>query len=109
MTGTTLSLEALNALPASSFVAALGKAFEHADWVAEVAAEGRPYPTVAALHEAMMQAVRTAPSDRLKAFIGGHPELGSRVGSSKCSAKRDIRSPGRWHFAIIIATTPTML
>ena len=79
MTGTTLSLEALNAMPASSFVAALGKAFEHADWVAEVAAEGRPYPTVGALHEAMMQAVRTAPPDRLKAFIGGHPELGSRV------------------------------
>jgi 2-oxo-4-hydroxy-4-carboxy-5-ureidoimidazoline decarboxylase len=79
MTDTPLSLEALNAMPASSFVAALGKAFEHADWVAEVAAEGRPYPTVAALHEAMMQAVRTAPPDRLKAFIGGHPELGSRV------------------------------
>jgi 2-oxo-4-hydroxy-4-carboxy-5-ureidoimidazoline decarboxylase len=79
MTGTPLSLEALNAIPASSFVAALGKAFEHADWVAEVAAEGRPYPAVAALHEAMMQAVQTAPPDRLKAFIGGHPELGSRV------------------------------
>jgi 2-oxo-4-hydroxy-4-carboxy-5-ureidoimidazoline decarboxylase len=79
MTDTPQSLEALNAMPASSFVAALGKAFEHADWVAEVAAEGRPYPAVAALHEAMMQAVRTAAPDRLKAFIGGHPELGSRV------------------------------
>jgi 2-oxo-4-hydroxy-4-carboxy-5-ureidoimidazoline decarboxylase len=79
MTDTPQSLEALNAMPASSFVAALGKAFEHADWVAEVVAEGRPYPAVAALHEAMMQVVRTAPPGRLKAFIGGHPELGSRV------------------------------
>ncbi|MBX9843502.1 MAG: 2-oxo-4-hydroxy-4-carboxy-5-ureidoimidazoline decarboxylase [Xanthobacteraceae bacterium] len=79
MTDTPLSLEALNAMPASSFVAALGKAFEHADWVAEVAAGGRPYPTVTALHEAMMQAVRTAPPEQLLAFIGGHPELGSRV------------------------------
>src|SRR5215510_13499612 len=79
MTGTPLGLEALNAMPASSFVAALDKAFEHAPWVAEVAAEGRPYPTVAALHDAMMQAVREAPPDRLRAFIGGHPELGSRV------------------------------
>ena len=26
-----------------------------------------------------MQAVRTAPPDRPEAFIGGHPELGSRV------------------------------
>jgi 2-oxo-4-hydroxy-4-carboxy-5-ureidoimidazoline decarboxylase len=79
MTDTPQGLEALNAMPASSFVATLGKAFEHADWVAEVAAEGRPYPTVEALHGAMMQAVRTAPPDRLKALIGGHPELGSRV------------------------------
>lgn len=79
MTSPPLSLDALNAMPAFSFVAALGEAFEHAPWVAEVAAEGRPYPTVAALHEAMMRAVRTAPPDRLKAFIGGHPELGSRV------------------------------
>ena len=79
MTSTPQSLDALNAMPASSFVAEVGEAFEHAAWVAEAAAEGRPYPTVEALHEAMMQAVRTAPPDRLKAFIGGHPELGSRV------------------------------
>jgi 2-oxo-4-hydroxy-4-carboxy-5-ureidoimidazoline decarboxylase len=73
------TLDALNAMPASSFVAATGQAFERARWVAEAVVNGRPYPTVAALHEAMMQAVRTAPPDRLKAFIGGHPELGSRV------------------------------
>jgi 2-oxo-4-hydroxy-4-carboxy-5-ureidoimidazoline decarboxylase len=79
MTTTPQSLEALNAMPASSFVAEVGEAFEHAAWVAEAAAGGRPYPTVEALHGAMMQAVRTAPPDRLKAFIGGHPELGSRV------------------------------
>jgi 2-oxo-4-hydroxy-4-carboxy-5-ureidoimidazoline decarboxylase len=74
-----LTLDALNAMPASSFVAAVGEAFEHAPWVAEGAAAGRPYPTVAALHDAMMQAVRSAPPHRVRAFIGGHPELGSRV------------------------------
>ena len=47
--------------------------------MAEAAATGRPYPTVAALHEAMMQAVRTAPPERQRALIAGHPELGSRV------------------------------
>ena len=66
-------------MPAPSFVAALGEVFEHAPWVAEAAAEGRPYPTVEALHGAMMQAVRAAPPERQQAFIGGHPELGSRV------------------------------
>jgi 2-oxo-4-hydroxy-4-carboxy-5-ureidoimidazoline decarboxylase len=73
------SLEALNTLPAPDFVAALGEVFEHAPWVAEAAVNGRPYPTVTALHDAMMQAVRTVPADRRNAFIGGHPELGSRV------------------------------
>ena len=53
--------------------------FEHAPWVAEAAAAGRPYPTVTALHDAMMQAVRQAAPERQLAFIGGHPELGSRV------------------------------
>lgn len=79
MTRPPETLDALNAMPASSFVAATGQAFEHAPWVAEAVVNGRPFPTVAALHEAMMQAVRSAPPDRVVAFIGGHPELGSRV------------------------------
>ena len=66
-------------MAASSFVAALGEVFEHAPWVAEAATSGRPYPTVTALHDAMTQAVRQAPAERQRAFIGGHPELGSRV------------------------------
>ena len=79
MTKPSETLDALNAMPANSFVAAVEKTFEHAAWVAEAAVNGRPYPTVAALHEAMMQAVRTAPAEKVRAFIGGHPELGSRV------------------------------
>lgn len=74
-----LNLSSLNALPASSFVEAVGEVFEHAPWVAEAVASGRPYPTVTALHDAMLQAVASAPAERRMAFIGGHPELGSRV------------------------------
>jgi 2-oxo-4-hydroxy-4-carboxy-5-ureidoimidazoline decarboxylase len=74
-----LTLSGLNALPAPAFVAALGEVFEHAPWVAEAAAIGRPYPTVTALHDSMMDAVRRAPAERQLQFIGGHPELGSRI------------------------------
>jgi 2-oxo-4-hydroxy-4-carboxy-5-ureidoimidazoline decarboxylase len=74
-----LLLSDLNVRPAASFVAALGEVFEHAPWVAEAAAAGRLYPTVTALHDAMAQAVRQASPERQLAFIGGHPELGSRV------------------------------
>jgi 2-oxo-4-hydroxy-4-carboxy-5-ureidoimidazoline decarboxylase len=79
MTPAALTLSGLNGLSASSFVAALGEVFERAPWVAEAAAAARPHPTVAALHAAMMQAVRAAPPARQRAFIAGHPELGSRV------------------------------
>ena len=79
MTPPRLSLSGLNALPVDTFVAALGEVFEHAPWVAEAAAATRPHPTVAALHEAMIGAVRAAAPERQQAFIAGHPELGSRV------------------------------
>ena len=73
------TLERLNTMPAAEFVAALGDVFEHAAWVAEQAAAGRPYPTIEALHAGMLQAVITAPADKQLAFIRAHPELGSNI------------------------------
>ena len=90
MTSPRLTLTGLNELTASSFVAALGEVFEHAAWVPEAAAVGRPYPTVTALHDAMMRAVRQAPADRQASFIGGHPELGSRF--KRADLTRDSQS-----------------
>ncbi len=77
-----LTLAGLNAMAPQAFVAALGEVFEHSPWVAEAAVAGRPYPTVAALHDAMIGAVRRETAERQLAFIGGHPELGSRVGQA---------------------------
>ena len=74
-----IPLEKLNSMPAMELVATLADVFEHAPWVAEQAATGRPYPTVEALHAAMAQAVATAPADKQHAFIRAHPELGSKV------------------------------
>src|SRR4029079_2300619 len=79
MPSPTRTLSCLNGLPAPSIVAALGGVFEHAPWVAEATAPGRPYPTVTALHNAMMQAVRRTAPERQLAFIAGHPELGSQI------------------------------
>jgi len=73
------TLDRLNALPAAGFVAAVGDVFEHAPWVAAAAAGRRPFATVAALHAAMLDAVRAAPPAEQLAFICAHPELGSRV------------------------------
>jgi 2-oxo-4-hydroxy-4-carboxy-5-ureidoimidazoline decarboxylase len=79
MTATTYSLAEINAVPAADFMAALGDVFEHASWVAERAAAGRPYPTVGALHDGLMQAVREAPAATQLAFVRGHPELGGKL------------------------------
>ncbi|NWG25814.1 MAG: 2-oxo-4-hydroxy-4-carboxy-5-ureidoimidazoline decarboxylase [Pseudorhodoplanes sp.] len=84
------SLERLNAMSARDFAAALGDVFEHADWVADAAARSRPYPSVAALHEGMLRAVREAPADRQLAFLRGHPELGSKV--ARADLTRDSQS-----------------
>jgi 2-oxo-4-hydroxy-4-carboxy-5-ureidoimidazoline decarboxylase len=73
-------LDYLNTCAADAFVAALGDIFEHSPWVAEAAAARRPFPTVSALHDAMVDAVRAAPAGRKLAFLQAHPELGSKLG-----------------------------
>jgi 2-oxo-4-hydroxy-4-carboxy-5-ureidoimidazoline decarboxylase len=72
-------LDDLNTMSAQSFAASLGEVFEHAPWVAEQAALQRPFPTVAALHDAMMGVLKAAPAAAQRAFVNGHPELGGKV------------------------------
>ena len=76
---TLFTLESLNSLPLPAFTGAVGDVFEHASWVADAVFGHRPFPTVAALHEAMMGVVRSSPAERQLAFIRAHPELGSKV------------------------------
>ena len=79
MSSASVTLDHLNSCAPETFVSALGDVFEHAPWVATAAAARRPFPTVTALHDAMVDAVRQAPPDRQLAFIKGHPELGGKV------------------------------
>ena len=69
------TLDALNALPPDAFGHALDGVFEHAPWVAAAVAAQRPFATVAALHDALMGAVRGAPDAQQAAFLNNHPEL----------------------------------
>lgn len=74
-----ITLDALNRADQAAFVAAVGDVFEHAPWVAERASAARPFASVAALHDAMMRAVRTAPREKQLTFLRGHPELAGKV------------------------------
>lgn len=75
-------LDDLNSCTPDAFAAALGEIFEHSPWVAQTAAARRPFPTVAALHDAMVAVIQAAPADRKLAFLQAHPELGSKLGRS---------------------------
>jgi 2-oxo-4-hydroxy-4-carboxy-5-ureidoimidazoline decarboxylase len=74
-----ITLDQLNASDQAAFVAAVGDVFEHAPWVAERAYAARPFASVSALHDAMMQAVRGAPREQQLTFLRGHPELAGKV------------------------------
>ncbi|HVY14590.1 MAG TPA: 2-oxo-4-hydroxy-4-carboxy-5-ureidoimidazoline decarboxylase [Rhodopila sp.] len=73
------TLDQLNAMPDTDFVAALAGVFEHAPWVAATAAGARPFETVAALHAALMRAVETAEEDVQLEFLRGHPPLSPKA------------------------------
>jgi 2-oxo-4-hydroxy-4-carboxy-5-ureidoimidazoline decarboxylase len=70
-----ISLEALNAADKESFVAILGEVVEHAPWVAEAIYARRPFPGLAALHHAMVDAIDSAADERKLLLIKGHPQL----------------------------------
>lgn len=70
-----IDIQAVNRMDRDRFVAAFGPVFEHSPWVAERAWSSRPFADPAALHAAMVAAVRaSAPEERL-ALLRAHPEL----------------------------------
>ncbi len=94
---TTVSLATLNAADQAAFVAALGDIYEHAPWVAQAAITRRPFQSVAALHEAMMEAVNAATPDQRRALINGHPDLAgkaARAGAMTRDSKAEQASAG---------------
>jgi 2-oxo-4-hydroxy-4-carboxy-5-ureidoimidazoline decarboxylase len=94
---TTYSLDQLNALGAADFTAALADIYEHSPWVAEAAAAKRPFATLAALHKAMMAAVRAAPAEAKLALVKAHPDLAgkaARAGALTAKSTNEQASAG---------------
>ena len=73
----TITLGAINGMSEAEFVETLGGAFEHSPWVAEAVWGKRPFPSIDALHGAMVDAVKAAPRERQLALLKAHPELGA--------------------------------
>ncbi len=73
------TVDQLNHISTDAFVAALSGIFEHSPWVAEVAAQQRPYASIDALHRTMSNAVETAGEEKQLALINAHPELAGKA------------------------------
>ncbi len=78
----TVTLDQLNALSPAEFTAALADIYEHSPWVAEAAAGKRPFATLAALHEAMVAAVKAAPAEARMKLVTAHPDLAGKAARS---------------------------
>jgi 2-oxo-4-hydroxy-4-carboxy-5-ureidoimidazoline decarboxylase len=74
-----VSLDTLNTADHRAFTAAIGEVMELAPWVADEAYGKRPFPSLAALYQAMTDAVRRAGDERQRALIGGHPDLAGKA------------------------------
>jgi 2-oxo-4-hydroxy-4-carboxy-5-ureidoimidazoline decarboxylase len=74
-----LTLEQINALDREGFTAALGFVFEGPPWIQRRAWEQRPFPTVANLHAALVEAMLAADQEQKLALIRAHPDLAGRA------------------------------
>ena len=80
-----MTLADLNASDRAAFISATGWIFEDSPWVAERAWSQRPFPTIDALHGAMIAVVEAATSEERLALLRAHPDLGARARMSEAS------------------------
>lgn len=76
---TEISLDTLNTCSKADFVAALANIFEYSPWIAEAAADQRPFAGVTELFAAMCQVVETAAPGQRLALIKAHPDLADKT------------------------------
>ncbi len=94
---TQISLERLNDADKTGFIAAIGDIYEHSPWVAETAFAKRPFASLAALDDALRDAVKTAGDGKILALIKAHPDLAgkaARAGTMTTDSKAEQGSAG---------------
>ena len=74
-----MTCAAVNALTPEAFVAAFGDVAEHSPWVAERAAEDRPFADPEAAIAAFQSAIKDAQPETRLALIRLHPDLAGKA------------------------------
>lgn len=70
-----LNIEDVNTLSDEEFVAKLGDVYEHAPWVMEETAKGRPFSSRLDLYSASVAVLKQSDRGKQLALLCGHPEL----------------------------------
>lgn len=78
-----ISLDRLNTASVAEFVAALGGIFEHSPWIAERAAQSRPFTSRVQLLNVMCAVIAAAPADEQLTLIRAHPDLAGKAAIRK--------------------------
>jgi OHCU decarboxylase len=100
-TPASIPLATLNGLDRAAFTRVLGEVFEHSPWVAERAWPRRPFASVDALHDAMMDALRASRADEQLALIRAHPELAGREAAEGTLTADSTSEQGRLGFTAL--------
>ncbi len=90
-----LSLEQLNAATSNEFASLLSGTYEHSDWIVKAAWDKRPFSTLAALKQALVQVVREAGAERQLALIRAHPELAGKAMVSQTLTAESSNEQGK--------------
>lgn len=99
----SIFLAQLNRASAAEFVALLDGVYEHSPWIAERAAAGRPFQSLAALKVALARVVREASLDEQLGLIRAHPEL---AGKAAVAGELTAESTNEQQKAGLTACTP---
>lgn len=91
-TVTRVTLADLNAADPVRFATLLQGVFEHSPWVAEGASTAGPFPSLEALHAALVDVVERADRERQLALLRAHPDLGTRLRMSRASTSEQARA-----------------
>lgn len=83
----TSVIEKLNEYSNDQFVELFGEIFEHSPWIAQKAAETKPFNTVEEPFETMRRIVEESTYEEQLALILEHPELGKRIKMSEASVR----------------------
>ena len=73
------TLAALNRMDRDAFVDTLASIFEHSPWIPAACVDARPFPSVEALHRAMVGIVARAGEGEKLALLRAHPELADKT------------------------------